>query len=128
MGDQINLSGHFQGTNLNIKSSLQQVTQTIAQLPTATKAEQASLSSLLEQLNDALQQLPKDRAEEAEAIAQMAAQLLTNANQVKPNKTMLDITGKGLKEAAKAIVGIVPSALEVVTLMVKAVANITASP
>jgi hypothetical protein len=67
-GDTINLSGDFRGAMVNVKSTLNNVSQTI----NASSAEPAlkdELNQLIEQLTEALKEAPEDKVEEAEAVA-----------------------------------------------------------
>lgn len=120
-GDTFNMSGDFRGANVNIKSRLTNVQQTIGKLPNADDAAKAELQQLVAQLNDALQQAPEDKAEEAEAVAQMAETLVETANSEKPNKMMLQITGEGLKKAAENIAAVMPTVLGIATQIVTAI-------
>ncbi|MCP4358627.1 MAG: hypothetical protein GY796_11470 [Chloroflexi bacterium] len=114
-GDTFNMSGDFRGANLNIKSTLTDVTQSIGALPHADDATKAELERLITELNETLQKAPEDRAEEAEAVAEMAKTLVETASAEKPNKTMLQISGEGLKQAAKNIADIMPTVLGIAT-------------
>ncbi len=123
-GDTFNMSGDFRGANVNIKSRLENVQQTIGALPHADEAAKAELQQLIAQLNDALQEAPEDKAEEAEAVAQMAETLVETANSEKPNKMMVEITGDGLKKAAENVAAVMPTVLVIAMQIVTAVANL----
>lgn len=124
-GDTFNMSGDFRGANVNIKSTLNNVTQTIGALPNADDSLKEELSKLIQQLNDTLQQAPAEKAEAAEAVAKTAEVLVQTSAAEKPNKTLLDITGKGLLEASKAVADVMPTALKVATQIVAVVGKIT---
>ena len=123
-GDTFNLSGDFRGANVNVKSKLEKVQQTIGALPHADEAAKAELQQLISQLNDALQEAPEDKAEEVEAVAQMAETLVDAASSEKPNKMMVQITGEGLKKAAENVAAVMPTVLVIATQIVTAVANL----
>lgn len=123
-GDTFNLSGDFRGANVNVKSRLEKVQQTIGALPHADEAAKAELQQLISQLNDALQEAPEDKAEEVEAVAQMAETLVDAASGEKPNKMMVQITGEGLKKAAENVAAVMPTVLVIATQIVTAVANL----
>jgi ElaB/YqjD/DUF883 family membrane-anchored ribosome-binding protein len=112
-GDKIDMSGDFRGANVNLKSTLTNVNQTIGALPNADDAAKAELQKLITQLNEALQQVPAEKAEEAEAIAQMAEEFVETANSEKPNKVKMKITGEGLKMAAENLAAIVPDVVKI---------------
>lgn len=122
-GDTFTMSGDFRGANVNIKSALTNVTQTIGALPDAEPAK-AELEKLIKELNDALQQVPADKAEEAEAVAQSAELLVKTATEEKPNKTMIQISGEGLKQAAKNVAEVMPIVLTIAAQIVAAVAKL----
>lgn len=112
-GDTFNMSGDFRGANLNVKSTLSGVHQTVGTLPQANKAQKAELQQLIVELDKVLQQVPADKEEEADAVAQFAETLVNTAVSEKPNKMMMQITGEGLKKAAENLVGIVPAVVKI---------------
>jgi len=114
-GDKIDMSGDFRGANVNVKSTLTNVMQSIGALPHADDSTKIELEKLIAELNAALQQIPENRAEDAEAVAEMAKSLIEKASAEKPNKTMLKISGEGLKQAAKNIADIMPTVLGIAT-------------
>lgn len=102
-GDQMNFSGNFQGALLNVRSNLSNVTQTIGALPAASTEQKQRLAILVQQLTLALEkaaQAPPPSAEQAEAVAEMAKALIDQANQTKPNRSLLKITADGLTTVA----------------------------
>ncbi len=119
MGDTFNLSGNFSGSNINIKSTLTNVSQTIGSLPSADDASKQELQRLIQKLNEALQKVPPEKAEDAEAVADYAKDLVEITKDDKPNKTKFRITGEGLKEAAKSIAEVVPIATQIVMTVAK---------
>jgi hypothetical protein len=123
-GDNINMSGDFRGANVNVKSTLTNVTQTIGALPGADPAAKAKLETLIRQLNDALQQVPPDKGEDAEAVAELAQQLVEKANKEKPNRTMVQVTGEGLKQAAQNLADVMPTVLTIATQIVGTIGQI----
>jgi ElaB/YqjD/DUF883 family membrane-anchored ribosome-binding protein len=120
------MSGDFRGANVTIKSTLTNVTQTIGSLSDAEASTRAELEELVRTLNDALQQAPDDKAEEAEAVAQYAQVLVEKAAEEKPNKTMVQITGRGLKQAAKNLADVTPTVLSIATQIVATVSKLVA--
>jgi predicted transcriptional regulator len=125
-GDTFNMTGNFSQAVINIKSTLTNTTQTITALPNAEPSVKVELEELIQQLSDALQQVPDDKAEDAEAVAQCAEQLVKVATAEKPNKPMIQITGDGLKQAAKNIAGVMPAVLAITTQIVATVAKLGA--
>jgi len=112
-GDTINMSGDFRGANVNVKSTLSNVSQTIGTLPQANDAERMILQQLVMQLNDALQQVPSEKAADADAVTQFTETLVDTANNESPNQMIMEITGEGLKKAAANLAGIVPDIVKI---------------
>jgi hypothetical protein len=82
------------------------------------QSEKEELSALLEKLNGLLEQAPGEKKDEAEAVAVYANNLIEQAGAEKPNKAMLQITAKGMKEAAQGIAVVLPAAEKVVETIV----------
>jgi hypothetical protein len=120
-GDTFHMTGDFRGANVNVKSTLTHVTQTIGALPGADPAARAELERLIRQLNDALQQVPPHKAEDAEAVAESAERLVESAAKGKPNRRMIEISGEGLKAAAQNLAGVMPAVLTIAAQIVAAV-------
>lgn len=119
--DTFNMSGDFRGAILNLKSDLQDVTQTIGSIPQADGATKEELEKLVKALFDELQKAPVEKVEEAEAIVDLTKDLVDKAAVQKPNKTTLQITGEGLKQAAQNIADVMPTVLSIATKIVAAI-------
>lgn len=122
-GDTFTMSGDFRGANINIKSRLENVTQTVGTLPHAEASAKADLEKLIKELNETLQQIPDAREQEAEAVAQSAEILVQKAAEEKPNKTMIQITGEGLKQAAQNLADVTPTVLTIATQIVATISK-----
>lgn len=120
-GDTFNMSGDFRGAIVNIKSTLTNVTQTVNTAPNIEPSLKAELNRLIEQLSESLVKAPPERKDEAEAVAQTAEQLVKQATAEKPNKTMIQITGEGLKQAAQNLADVMPTVLTIATQIVGAI-------
>ena len=125
MGDQFNLSGDFRGSIVNIKSQLRDVQQSVGEIPGGEPADRQQLQKLIQDLSTALEQTPLARQEQAEAVASTAKALVEQAATPKPNHTMLQITGEGLKAAAKNLADITPTVLAIATQVVMTVGRLT---
>jgi ABC-type transporter Mla subunit MlaD len=123
-GDTFTMSGDFRGAIVNIKSTLTNVSQTVGALPNADESAKDELKQLIQQLSQALEQAPPDKVEEAEAVAKSAELLVQTATEEKPNQTMVQITGEGLKQAAKNIAEVMPTVLTIATQIVTTVAKL----
>jgi len=121
MPDQFTMSGDFRGAFINIKSTLTNVQQAIGDISTDDMDTRMELEKLVGQLNDALQKVPVEKQEEAEAVAQTAKALIDAAKAEKPNQTLLQITGDGLKKAAQELVKATPVVLHVASQIVMSV-------
>jgi hypothetical protein len=121
LGDQFNLSGDFRGAALNLKSTLNQVNQRVEALPGADESLKAELQRLIAQLSAALQLLPPEQAEAAEAVAQAAHLLVNEATDASPNQTILQISGEGLKQAARSLADLAPAVVSLAEQLVQIV-------
>ena len=108
MGDKIELTGDFRGSIVNIKSRLENVTQTVGEIRGGDEETRKELQKLIQQLSEALEKAPPAKKEQVEAVAETAKALVDQAKGEKPNKTMLQITGEGLKQAAKNVGDVLP--------------------
>jgi ElaB/YqjD/DUF883 family membrane-anchored ribosome-binding protein len=109
MGDKITISGNIQNSILNIKSTLTNVQQSVGSIPTGDEAARQEFQGLIEQLSQALQNVPDNQTEQAEAVAVSAQAFVETAKADKPNKTLLQISGEGLKKAAENLAEVAPA-------------------
>ena len=125
MPDQFNMSGDFRGSFINIKSTLTNVQQSIGDISTTDVDSRKELETLIGQLNEALQKIPAEKQEDAQAVAETAKALIDVAKSEKPNKTMLQITGEGLKKAAQNLAEAMPTVLTIASQIVMTVMKLT---
>ena len=118
MPDKFTMSGDFRGAFINIKSTLTNVQQSIGDISTGDADTRKELENLIGQLNEALQKVPAEKQEEAEAVAETARALIDAAKAEKPNRTLVQITGDGLKRAAQDLVKATPVVLQVASQIV----------
>lgn len=118
MGDQINISGNFQNVILGVKSTLTNVQQTAGSMPAVDDGARQELQRSLEQLSQALEQIPASLKEQAEAVASATQMLVETAKADKPSKTMIEITGDGLKKAAENLAGVAPAVVGIAAQIV----------
>jgi Leucine-rich repeat (LRR) protein len=114
MGDRININNN--SGVINVKSKLENVTQTI-NASSADEATKAQLTALMKQLADALAKVPPAQQQDAEAISDAAQDVVAKATKPSPNKKSIEISGKGLLEAAKGIADVVPIAIGIVKVI-----------
>ena len=125
MADRFNMSGDFRGAIINIKSTLTNVQQSVGEIPSRDEASRRELETLIEQLSVALQKVPAENEEQAQAVADTAKVLVDTAKAEKPNKTMLQISGEGLKQAAQNLAEVMPVVVAIAGQIVMAVARLT---
>ena len=121
MGDKITVSGNVAGSIVNIKSDLRNVQQSVGAIPSSDAALVEKLKALIDELSQKLQEVPSEHKEQAEAVAQTAQALVEAAKPEQPNKTMLQIAGEGLKQAASTLVEVVPALATIATQIVTTV-------
>ena len=121
MPDEFNMSGNFQGSILNIKSTLSNVQQSVGAIPTTDAAARNELSGLIQQLTDVLQKIPAEQQEVAQALAETTQALVNAAKEPKPNHTMVEITGEGLLKAAQNLAKVAPLVLPLASQIVETV-------
>jgi methyl-accepting chemotaxis protein len=124
MADRINLSGDFRGSIINIKSTLTNVQQSVGEIHTNDQTARKELEKLIGELSEALQKVPEKSQEHAEAVAETAKALVDTAKAEKPNKTMMQITGEGLKQAAKNLADVMPTVVTIASQIVLTVAKL----
>ena len=125
MSDQFDLSGDFRGAIINIKSTLTNVQQAVSEIPSNDTTSKEELKKLIEQLSQTLEKAPEDKKEQAEAVAELAKVLVETAKTEKPNKTMLKITGEGLKQAAQNLAEAMPSVIAIAAQIASVVFRMT---
>ena len=125
MGDKFNLSGDFRGANVNLKSTLRNVHQTAGMIPEASEDDRKQLQDLIERLMTELEKVPPKHKEEVETVAITATALVEQAKSGKKNKTLLKVTGEGLKQAATGLAPAIPAILPIVLQMIATVTKIS---
>jgi len=124
MADRISMPGDFRGAIINIKSTLTNVQQSVGDIRTDDQDTRQELEKLIGQLSEALEKIPEERQEQAQAVAETAKALVDTAKAEKPNKTMLQITGDGLKQAAQNLAEVMPTVVTIAGQIVMAVSKL----
>jgi len=119
MGNEYNF-GDVSGSNINIDSILENVTQNIGAVNSIDNEAKKQLLELIEQLKTELQKLPQENKEDAETIADYTKSLVEASTKAQPNKKTIQITADGLKKAAENIAGVMPTVLAIATGIIKA--------
>ena len=126
-GQTKNISGDFRGGIVNIDSPSTIIQYNMSGNLTDDETARKDLEKLIQQLNDALQKVPEKNQEHAEAVAETAKALMDTANAEKPNKTMLQITGEGLKQAAQNLADVMPAVVTIASQIILTVTKLTGS-
>lgn len=113
MGDVIKISGNYENANVNVKSTVTTTKQIVGKMSAVDDNAREELQHSLDLLTQALEQIPASLKEQAEAVASATKMLVDTANAEKPNKTMIEITGDGLKKAAMNLAGVAPTILTI---------------
>lgn len=121
-GDQIHLQGTFQ--NVNVKSTLTNVTQRIGDLPNVNQAEKDQLIQLIEELSKLLQQVPPNMAEDAEIVSKRVETIVEEAKKPNPDKALVEFSKYNLTTLATKIAQVLPPVFTIVTEIVHFVSNI----
>lgn len=125
MPDRFSMSGDFRGAIINIKSTLTNVQQSVGEIRTDDQNARQELEKLIGQLSEALEKTPEENQEHAQAVAETAKALVDTAKAEKPNKTMLQITGEGLKQAAQNLAEVMPVVVTIASQIVMTIAKLT---
>ena len=120
MGDEFNFQGaNLSNSNNNFKSTLTNVTQIVGALPNTDAATKQQIEHLLKQLGVELEKVPAGSEDDAAAVEETAKDLLEKVSKEKPNKAVVNISAKGLKEAAANIAAVLPAVLPIATKIVE---------
>ena len=68
-----------------------------------------------------MQKAPPERASEAEAVAETAKAAVEQATKAQPNKTLVQISAEGLKQAAQNLAAVLPAVLPIATRIAEVV-------
>ena len=117
-------SGDFRGAILNVRATLENVTQSIENVSGADQAAKDELEALVSQLAAALEEVPPDRIEDAEVVAAQTELMVAQATAQRPSKPLLKITGEGLKKAAENIADVMPTVLGISTKIVAVIGGL----
>lgn len=101
------------GGIVNVKSSLNQVTQKIQSAGSMPAGRRDELAKLINELSAALAMVEGERPQDAERVVKSAEMVVSEVTKEKPNASFLKVTVEGLKEAAKAVEAIAPAVLSV---------------
>ena len=127
MADRFNMSGDFRGAMINIKSTLTNVQQSIGDIHSDDESTRKELETLIGQLSEALEKVPEGHQEQAQAVAETAKVLVDTAKAEKPNKTMLQISGEGLRLAAQNLAQVTPAVLNIARQIILAVTKLASA-
>ena len=124
MGDTINFSGQFSQSIINVKNTMTNVSQSVGTLPRMDAGNKEELQTLIDKLGALLEGVGAAKPEEAETVAAQTKALVDMTKQEKPNKTMLQVTMSGLKQAVDTIADIAPAAVTIASRIAEIVAAV----
>lgn len=108
---------------VNINSHIDHAIQTVNRAPKLAAQSKEQLSHLLDELRTALASAPTTAASDTEIIAEQAEAVASEASRPEPRKKSIEIKANGLLEAAKAVEGILPTALSIAQRIAEFVAG-----
>jgi hypothetical protein len=118
MGHEIDVEG---SANINIDSMLSNVTQRIDAASRLNSAQKSELEAMVQSLSADLDKLKMTHADEAKEIGEALDRAV--AHVAKPpeqrKKSILDLSAKGLREAAELVKDIAPTILATATSIAK---------
>lgn len=114
MGDKIEISGNT-GSNINVKSSLDSTSQKVDGITVVQGTDKDDLKQLIADLQRELEPVAEKDPEGAQKVADAADRVVTEAARKVPDNKFLNVSAKGLKEAAEAVAKIAPTVLAVAT-------------
>ena len=110
---------------VNYRSTLTTVTQTVQAMPRGTAEDKEALESLVSELVGALEALPAEKGDEAEAVDTVAKTLIDEVAKPEPNKTLVNVTCNGLRQAATTIADVAPKVLSTAEKIIDFVSRLT---
>jgi tetratricopeptide (TPR) repeat protein len=107
--------GNISGSNVNVDSTLERVTQSIGNLPRADSETREALAKLISELKENLKQAPPEQSQTAEKIADRVDSLIKEASKEKPDQEVAQFSLESLKKAAENISAVIPTVLPIAT-------------
>ena len=113
MKDKIDIS-NVHDSVVNVNSTLTEVSQIIGKAPIDAQ-KRGELKDMVQQLERALAKVAADKGELAGAVADALKDTLEKVAQPQPNRKSIQISAKGMVEAAKGIADVLPIATKIAT-------------
>ncbi len=117
-------SGDFRGAIVNVDSHLQNVQQTINNIPHGQQAEREELLAAVEALKAELERAPDQMAQEAQLVVSRVDKLLAEIEDSDPDPVLVKSKGERLLQAAGRISNVVTDALQLARKIVGLVSEI----
>ena len=112
MGDFIR-TGDINHANVNLKSVLKEVTQSVGSISDEGGIDKAALQAEINRLAVALELVKQELADPAQVMTTQVKNLVDEAAKPKPSLFNMEISRDGMKKAAEALRDVVPIAWEV---------------
>ena len=118
MGHNINVGG---SAIINIDSTMSNVTQTVGSAPGLDSAQKVQLEGMVQSLKAELDKIKASHADESKAIAEALEKAVANAAKPPAERkpSLLQLSAKGLKEAAELVKDTAPAILTTAGLIAK---------
>jgi hypothetical protein len=123
VGHNVNVTGH---AIIAIDSTLNNVTQAIGTAPGLNDKQKSELDELVKTLRTQLEPLKATHADEAKEIADAVEKAVANVSKPAPERklSMLQLSAKGLTEAANLVKDIAPTVIATAGLIAKFVVGV----
>ncbi len=102
---------------INIKSHMQDISQILRETSSMDQNEKNNLEYLLKELSELLQQVSEKNGQDAERISKMVKRVVDDATS--GDKSMFEVSAKGLTNAAQALAGIASPIVNVVKKIIE---------
>jgi tetratricopeptide (TPR) repeat protein len=111
-GHRINVGGN---AIINIDTILKNTTQTIHNASSLPDEKRKELSALVAELESEMDGIKANYQEECKEVAEALEKAISRATEPQPKKSMLEVSAKGLKEAAQLLADVAPAVLQTAT-------------
>jgi len=108
MGDQYQLEGDFRNSIINIKSTLDKASQSVAEMGQGSSDLRQQVRSQIESVMKLLEQVPEAYDELAERIAKRINSMVESATETRPDKEFVQTLSKGVENAAAELAEALP--------------------
>lgn len=105
--------GNISGSNVNVGSTLNHVTQTLNNASSIPEDLKTELQTEITKLQTTLQSVSQEHQKDVERISRQIERLIDDLNQEQPDKESALITAEGLQKAARNIILVLPAIADI---------------